>query len=130
MSVLWRACVSASPVFSKVRLGPYEERVRQLLLSGETCPETYEVLALGLRSPFNGGPEMECILQPYECRVAGRVAHVFVFGGCAWHYLVTNRRIFILAGLTVSEEGCLRIPIRNSTEFAPLRDLILSMRVD
>jgi hypothetical protein len=31
-SVAWRASISSHPVYHRVRLGPYEERVRQLLL--------------------------------------------------------------------------------------------------
>lgn len=128
LSVLWRACISSLPVFSKARLGPYAERLRTLLLSGEPCPATYEIFAVVLRNPLTGGPANDIILQPFNARFADQITNVFVFGGCVWHYLVCNRRVDILAGQTVSDEGTLLLQIVDFDEFTPFANLLRSTR--
>lgn len=40
LSILWRASVAARPEFHKVRLGPHEDRIRQMLLTLEPGEET------------------------------------------------------------------------------------------
>ena len=40
LSILWRLAVSSNPFFRKYRLGPYEDKIRQLLKHDEEIPES------------------------------------------------------------------------------------------
>jgi hypothetical protein len=68
LSVLWRASVSSVGFFEDVDLGPYEERIRELLWNNRAPqPSEYAVMlgtSLDQRYP-------NVILRPEECRPEG-----------------------------------------------------------
>jgi hypothetical protein len=48
LSILWRASISTRPFFDEVHLGPYQEKVRQMLLTGD--PGTQDLFPILLFS--------------------------------------------------------------------------------
>lgn len=68
LSVLWRAAVTTVSFFDLVKLGPYEERIRELLWTN-TVPDPGDY-AVQLGTTIND-PYPNVILRPQETRHAG-----------------------------------------------------------
>lgn len=89
LSILWRAGVSSLPIFSKVQLGPHEERLRLRILAADPGePTEYGCALYALTTPE--GIDRSLIVQPTLARVDGIHAYHFVFGGLIWLYFVSN----------------------------------------
>lgn len=128
LSVLWRASVSTLDVFSKVRLGPYEDIVRRLIYGSDVDAPSCSISATVLRLPSDGAPATALFTQPFRARFADQIASIFVFGGCVWHYIVGNRRPAVLADYELAPDGTMVLPVLDLDEFTPLSDLIRSRR--
>jgi len=92
MSILWRACVSSHPVFSRVQLGPHEARLRAMLLAEDPGePEHYGCL----QTPalLGGRPVVDYIAQPTSGRLGSHRAYRLLFGGFLWLYFVSSHRL-------------------------------------
>ena len=74
LSVLWRASLSSSPVFRRVKLGPYKERIKELLLSGHMSQATtvalveFDETGLGLLDPHSTRFDGAMFWQLYASR--------------------------------------------------------------
>ena len=91
MSILWRAGVAKQPLFSNVDLGPHEERLRSMLISGTAGkPSEYGCAVICLLN--NGKPLGDLITQPLLIRLKGHRCYRFFFGGFFWHYFVSSHR--------------------------------------
>jgi len=89
LSILWRAGVSSLPMFSKVRLGPHEERLRKRILAEDPGPPTeYGCALYALTTPT--GIDRQLIVQPTLAKMEGIHAYHFVFGGLIWLYFVSS----------------------------------------
>ncbi|MDP1680876.1 MAG: hypothetical protein Q8L39_03765 [Burkholderiales bacterium] len=91
LSVLWRAGVSALPLFAQVKLGAHEEVLRLMVLNNDPGPpEKYPfILAPVLHE---GELQSDMIIQPSWARLAGYYSYRFVFGGLAWVFVVSKHR--------------------------------------
>ncbi len=120
LSVLWRAGVSSLPFFENVRLGPHAERLRELLVAGETGPPgRYCCVMFGLkheREAFTG-----LIMQPGKLRLNGQVAYRFVFGGLLWAFYVSNQDIpGMLLPCTLQPPGTAAFIVREAADMGSL----------
>lgn len=89
LSILWRAAVSSLPIFSKVALGPHEERLRKRLLAEDPGqPWEYGCALYALTTPT--GVDRGLIVQPTLARIDGIHTYHFVFGGLIWLYFVSS----------------------------------------
>lgn len=93
LSVLWRAGESSHPFFRRVKLGPYSERIRSLLLAkspGE--PEDFDTVlsafTVGGKLPAEGLP----IADPFRERWEGVNAYRFSFGVITAYIKVDKHR--------------------------------------
>jgi len=105
LSVLWRASVSSHHMFEKVKLGPHEELLRRMILSGDAGkPERYPfVLVIIIHENQVQG---DLIVEPIKTRSNGHYAYIFVFGGLAWVFLVSKHKPpSVIANVAISEEG-------------------------
>jgi hypothetical protein len=91
LSILWRAGVTSLPFFEQVRLGPHQERLRQLLLKEDTgIPWQYGCLMFALT--HEDQVQEDLIVQPTWTRIDGIFGYRFVFGGFVWVYIVGNHQ--------------------------------------
>ena len=94
ISLMWRAAVTDKPIFSRVTLGPYEERARQCILQGEPGPPEGFSVFLGR---WVTRPEYENMgltqLSPYRTRIDGINILKFFLGGVIIH-VKTDKRQF------------------------------------
>lgn len=78
LSVLWRAGVSKQQLFNKVQLGPYEEKLRQVILSKEAGRVADFSVAL---SKFDAPANETGILNPDRTKYEGVIHYRLYLGG-------------------------------------------------
>ena len=108
LSVLFRESVSTLPTFAAVRLGPHEDRLRQMLLNENVGEEwCYPILAMILVK-HSGEVVQGVITQPYVGRFDGHTFYRQAFAGVDWSILFSSHR----------NESFQRNSLRESGEFA------------
>jgi hypothetical protein len=92
LSVLWRAGVSSLPVFKHIDLGKHEERLRVILLSGNSESRVgYPCVVIPLL--LEGKHFRDYIVEPTPCRIEGHKCYRFVFGGFVFLFFVSNHNL-------------------------------------
>lgn len=117
LSILWRAAVSTREEFSAISLGPYEEKLRKLL-SGE-APEFRKepsIFGILLRRPDTHELWQQMVLAPVRSRPSGILTFTFVFGGCAWKYIVSGHAAPFADSLQLQRPGQMILPIMDYTK--------------
>jgi hypothetical protein len=93
LSVLWRAGV-ASEAATTVQLGPHEAKIHSMLQDLDPGPATrYPIIARVLYLPKTRELADGVVSMPHAGRNGGQTVYVSVFGGCAWHYVVSSHRV-------------------------------------
>lgn len=88
LSVLWRSAVSKKQDYIHVQLGPFEEKLKHLILvknAGDV-----ETFAVAL-SKFNASPHESGILSPHPSRYDGVKHYKLYLGGCMAIIKVSNQ---------------------------------------
>jgi hypothetical protein len=113
LSLLWRASISSHWFFKFVNIGPYEEKIRQMLLN-ENPGGKYDIgclLAFYLddtRKVVDG-----LILQPINLRANGHRSFAFVIGGALWLFVVSSHsKDFEHSDYFADDSGDLRIVLK------------------
>ena len=124
LSILWRAGVSSLGPFAQVQLGTHEEPLRQALLAKSVPPpEMYQLFAFALVAPATRRILDDVIISPVRRRVDGRTCYVFMFAGCVWNYMVSNRPLeksSPLNAATLTSTGGICLPVVDLNSFSPL----------
>ncbi len=90
LSILWRAAVATGDFFSKVQLGPHQERLRVMLLNKDPGePWEYGCLMIGVHQD---GQMQPIIVQPTPARLPDGQGMQFIFGGYFWAYRIASHR--------------------------------------
>jgi len=122
LSVVWRASIAKGEFFKRVILGPHEEVMRSMLLTGDPGPHTqYPCLITSLI--MEGAPATGVIVEPTEGRLYGHRTYRFVFGGLLWVFIVTRQQVNPIPGYLL-ERGEISILVRDAMEFEYLTDLM------
>lgn len=88
MLTLWRAGIAKDPLFKRVKLGPYEEKLRVKLLKGDPG-EPWEYGCIVAIIMTEDGPFD--VLRTPDCFCLDGLKHYrFVFGGFIWLYVVAG----------------------------------------
>jgi hypothetical protein len=92
IALLWRASVSTMPFYRNVRLGPYEERARQMILSGQPgeVNEFGVVMARRIASPHMEA-YANSMISPFREKLDG-VNFVRLYLGRVVSYVKVDRR--------------------------------------
>ncbi len=101
LSILFRASVSSLPTFQEVNLGNHEERIRDMLLSGDPGRDSeYPIIAFVVLNK-HGKVERRLISCPFSGRPDGHLAYGQIYGGAMWWISVSSHRndFFCQAGL-------------------------------
>jgi hypothetical protein len=89
MVTLWRAASSNLPVFSEVRLGPYRERLRRLVLAQQ--PGGQDDFPCLMVSLHDDKEPVDYVRRPDWIRLADGIrAYRFIFAGFMWLFLVSS----------------------------------------
>jgi hypothetical protein len=101
LSILWRASVAAGPEFHEVRLGPHEDKIRQMLLSLEPGEETQYPCEVIL---FNRPTSV--IFFPQKIKVYGHTVYSLVIGQIQLLYFVSRHIKEVLPnGASLRKDG-------------------------
>lgn len=107
LSVLFRAGIATHREFSNVSLGPHEERIRTMILTGDPGPtDRYGFFGQIL---FSGAGNVvdALITAPAPTRFDNHRAYTFIFGGCAWHYVVSGHSSAPHSNILFGKKGVL-----------------------
>ena len=89
LSIIWRAGVAKHEFFQKVRLGPHESKLRDMVLNENPGkPAQYGIFISPLVS---GEKEITGLMAgPTRSRLGNHYCYRFVFGGLVWVFLVSS----------------------------------------
>ncbi len=89
LSILWRTSVAQDSFFSEVQLGPHEERIRLMILNNDPGdPWTYAFIPV---IQYFENTIVHTVEQPLTMKKDGFTFYRLVFGGVAWHCLVSSK---------------------------------------
>jgi len=117
LSLLWRAGLSRHPFFKKIKLGPHEERLRGMLISGDPGePHDYGCVLLGMVMQ-NHELMDEIIKAPDSLRSHGHRCFRFLLCGYLWIFVVSKHSsAFPYRDLFLSKDGKLVVHMRAAEQ--------------
>ncbi len=88
---LWRASISSVRDYSDVKLGPYEEKIRKLLLNDD--PGSLQEFICFMQVIYHGGAVIVDCLTPFTKRRFNNDITLYSFqgGGCNWLYAIGGK---------------------------------------
>lgn len=102
LSILWKASISSRPFFKEVNLGPYEETIRQMILSGD--PKDAEAFPIIILTWLNDkSASSDVIAQPGINKRERGVRYIFPIAGVTYVFHISpsslnhNLKEFILS---------------------------------
>ncbi|HUT35688.1 MAG TPA: hypothetical protein VNE39_19515 [Planctomycetota bacterium] len=90
LSVLWRAGVSSQAGFSNVKLGPYGEKLRAMLLRGDPGPEDAYPIWGTVILMDDRSVAYELVCSPLGSRLESFTVYCMCYAGCEWNFLVND----------------------------------------
>ena len=129
LSILWRASVSQQKTFEQVNLGPHEDPIRLMILMGDPGPpEKYPFATqiLFIEEAETGDPYVvdALVALPVARRYEAHRGYVFMFGGCAWHFLVGSFLSEAFRELALTQTGELPILWQNLAQIELVQDFM------
>lgn len=119
LSILWRASISSRDAFNRVKLGPYEEPIRQMIYKGD--PKEALVFPILMMSWINDKSFPTDVIMPPEInRKENGICYIFPIAGMAYVFHISpsslwpELREYIL--LPSNEASFLYIPEGRSSE--------------
>jgi hypothetical protein len=127
LSILWRASVSKLDFFENIQLGPHQERIRSILVSGSPPPsESYPCLVSAVL--HDGAGLQDFMLQPFMSRLLGVRVAQFFFGGFRWIYFINNSAIpNQFHKLAIDESGTILIGMKQLKDIAFIKSIAKQM---
>lgn len=89
LSVLWRSSVASDGFFSRINLGPHEEKIRRMILSNNPG-EPYRYCCIMIMITDESKPIDSLIIQPESIKHEGHRIYRFIFGSMMWLYFVSS----------------------------------------
>lgn len=87
ISVLWRAAISNHIFFKRIKLGPYQDEIKEMILNGDPgTPEKYPVVIAKFREP-----NMTAFLDPHNDKFDGINFYRFYMTGFVIYIKVDKR---------------------------------------
>jgi hypothetical protein len=118
LSVLFRSSVSSLREFAEVQLGPYEEKIRIMLLSNRLKNDVFFKIGAAHINNSEESKSHLMIISPYKDRFCGANSSIFTFGGCVWHYIVSRHLPTRTDGVILHEKGTLPLMSINWKKIA------------
>ncbi len=124
LSLVWRASVSGSLSY-KADLGPHEEVIRGMLLSGDPGPASKYPICVGLIiDPETRKLWDEGLMPPVRLKVDGLWAYRIFFSGAAWTIVISEHRMPRNEAFCLTESGELILPAVPWQDFARRSGLV------
>ncbi len=89
LSLLWRASISGKDFFRNVSLGPYEEKIRQMIINDDAGPE--EKFPCILLTYRNTKLPEKIIMAPKKIRLNNKIGYTFLIAGILYIFIVSEK---------------------------------------
>ena len=118
LSILWRASVSSRDEFAAVRLGPFEEEARLMLLNADAGRDTrFQIFGCVYLLPETRTPCHGTIMPPSRARLPnGTTGYEFIFGGVGWFYIVSKQVVQSIRAGALSSSGTMALPVNSLSD--------------
>ena len=108
LSILWRAGISARPFFQQVYLGPYEEKLRQMIINSDPGPATYFPCIIS--SYRRQKLPTQIISEPRKFRFDGKISYSFLICGVLYVFkTIENETTPWVLESIINESGDLKV---------------------
>ena len=125
MSILWRAGIASRKEFANVNLSNHEERLRKLILDDNPGdPNQYSVFGYILVFPGEYKVCNSLLIQPVEVDLFNVPGFHVTFGGCVWHYLLSNDVDLNQFPFILKDDGILHMFRIEVDQYDPVMDLM------
>jgi len=91
LSIIWRASISNLPEYEEVSLGPYEEKLRKMLVNREAGDETNYMIFGYLLKDENSKLANGVLSNFCRDRILGANSYLGIYGGCEWYFVMSDR---------------------------------------
>lgn len=126
LSILWRMSVAKNDNFNSVSLGPYEEKLREILLQESFVQEyKYPIHAEVLvDDDFNVCTQM--IYPSCRTKMHNKTVYYTTYAGCVWYCIVTEEELYQETALQakvaryINQDGKLFMLVTNYAESIPI----------
>ncbi len=125
MSILWRAGIASREEFANVNLSNHEECLRQLILDDNPGdPNQYSVFGYILVFPRKYQVCNPLLIQPVAVDLFNVPGFHVTFGGCVWHYLLSNNVDLDQFPFVLKNDGILHLMRLEVDKYDPVMDLM------
>jgi len=108
LSLVWRSSISSRDFFRDVTLGPYEEKLRKMIYSGDPGPEnSYTCFITSFRKYIT---PQQMIMNPKKIELEGKTGYLFFISGFLYIFKITereNQAWFLDA--SINKQGAIKI---------------------
>jgi len=91
LSILWRSSISSRPFFENINLGPYEEKIRKMILIGDPKDPLDFPCIISTCKNLKDLPD-GFIGQPKKCRIDNLLSYAFFIGGFLYIFLISKAK--------------------------------------
>lgn len=124
ISILWRASASSHKYFSSINTGPFEDKLKELILSNDAGDENNFSVII---TKFNDDPVATAILNPHREKLEGINYYSIYLGGFKVFIKVDNRDSSeLMKNFILTPNGPLYVVIRDfrgSSEFKIMKKI-------
>jgi hypothetical protein len=108
-------------MFTQVALGPHESSVGEMLRADD--PRAQDEYALAVQAlVMDDRIVYAALMEPVQFRFRFHRVYTFIFGGCAWNFLISAKAPPPFAALTLTRDGKLPIMKQEFTKLDLIRD--------
>jgi len=127
---LFRASVSSLPTFSEVNLGPYEDKIRKMLLSRDPGPE-HEFPIYGYFAVHHETNEVVHAVSRYvSSRYNGGRAYGVIYGGVQWWIGISKNVFGEISSATLKNTGLLFMHSMRMNEIGLFQDASFALNIN
>lgn len=118
LSLIWRAGISSLRVFEQTKLGPHEQRLRDMLFAADPGPvHRYGCLVFAVT--LDGKPLDGTIYGPEPCSIGGHRCYRLLVRAFLFIYFISSHRPDAIAvSRFLREDGHLEIPVQRLQDVA------------
>ena len=128
LSLLWRMGISKSEFFEAVDLGPYEEKLRLLLIAEDPGDEDH--IPCAVTGVLMEGKPGNWFLPPDRIRALGQHCYRIVISGILFLFFVSNQKPPKEAmEHFIKKDTSFTIPVRNIEDIPFLHDICLELGI-
>ena len=114
LSIFWRASVSTLPQFNDVSLGPYEEKIRKMLMANSAGLEDHYIIYGRVITGDKREVLFSMVGKPNKARYEHSHVYYSVYAGVEWNFFPTDHpssEVMKLAPASVKTAGTILLPV-------------------